>query len=160
MQATLIGRPPYLFKGRENLSAMTNVVGLAGLDIVQGLAATGSVAGVKVLAEVVPTAEFVAYPNCKLLLTKWIEPRAAQVGEEVTVYLRYFNKALEPMADVAVSDSLVGRLEYVPGTAKSDRPASFSVQANEAGSLILRWEIAGRLLPGETGLLTFKARVR
>ena len=64
------------------------------------------------------------------------------------------------MTDVAVCDSLSPRLEYVPGSAAADRDAVFTVQPNEAGSMILRWEISGRLLPGQGGVVRFKARVR
>ena len=35
-----------------------------------------------------------------------------------------------------------------PGSAKSDRETVFTMRDNEAGSVILRWEVAGRLLPG------------
>ena len=51
--------------------------------------------------------------------------------------------------DVAVTDSLSGRLEYIPGSAQADRDAVFTTEPNEAGSVVLRWEISGRLLPGE-----------
>jgi hypothetical protein len=34
------------------------------------------------------------------------------------------------------------------------------MQQNEAGSVILRWEINGRLPPGESGIISFQARVR
>ena len=48
----------------------------------------------------------------------------------------------------------------IPGSAKSDRDAVFTMQANEAGSLLLRWEITGTLQPGTGGTIKFKARVR
>src|SRR5262249_49638491 len=60
----------------------------------------------------------------------------------------------------AVSDSLTGRLEYISGTAQADREAVFTTQPNEAGSLILRWEIGGQLLPGKSGVGRFQARIR
>jgi uncharacterized repeat protein (TIGR01451 family) len=82
------------------------------------------------------------------------------VGDVVTFTLRYSNHGGKPMTDIAVSDSLSGRLEYVPGSAESDREAVFTLQENEASSAILRWEIGGTLQPGETGKLRFKARVR
>jgi uncharacterized repeat protein (TIGR01451 family) len=82
------------------------------------------------------------------------------VGDVITFYLKYSNTGGQPITDVAVSDSLVGRLEYVPGSARADRTAVFTVQENEAGSRILRWEIAGRLLPGQSGVVSFQARVR
>jgi uncharacterized repeat protein (TIGR01451 family) len=103
-------------------------------------------------------------PEClvdrPLLLFKWAHRQEAQVGDLVTFYLKYSNNGSRPITDVAVSDSLTGRLEYIPGSAKSDRNAVFTLQENEAGSLILRWEISGRLLPGESGKVSFQARIR
>ena len=78
----------------------------------------------------------------------------------ITFTLRYSNVGGRPITDVAVSDSLSGRLEYVEGSAVADRDAVFTTQPNEAGSLILRWEISGRLLPGQSGRVKFKAKVR
>jgi uncharacterized repeat protein (TIGR01451 family) len=95
-----------------------------------------------------------------LCLFKWADRHAAQVGEVVTFSLRYSNQGGKPMTDVAVTDSLSTRLEYIPGTAKSDRDAVFTTQENEVGSQILRWEISGRLLPGDSGVVRFQARVR
>ena len=69
----------------------------------------------------------------------------------------FFNRTFD---GVVVSDSLTGRLEYVSGSAKSDRETIFTMQDNEAGSLVLRWEVAGRLLPRESGIVSFQARVR
>jgi uncharacterized repeat protein (TIGR01451 family) len=95
-----------------------------------------------------------------LLLNKWADRTSAQVGDVVTFSLRYSNNGGQPIDDVAVSDSLTGRLEYIPGSARSDRNAVFTLQENTSGSLILRWEISGRLLPGESGKVTFQARIR
>jgi uncharacterized repeat protein (TIGR01451 family) len=99
-------------------------------------------------------------PDKPLVLCKSCDHCAAQSGEVVTFTLRYTNHGGKPMTDVAVSDSLATRLEFVPGSAQSDRNAVFTVQDNEAGSSVLRWEISGRLLPGESGVVRFKARVR
>ena len=78
----------------------------------------------------------------------------------MTFTLRYRNNSGQPIDDLAVTDSLTGRLEYVPGSAKADRNSVFTMQTNEAGSLILRWEVSGRLMPGESGKVTFQARIR
>jgi uncharacterized repeat protein (TIGR01451 family) len=86
--------------------------------------------------------------------------QSAQVGDVVTFHLKFSNHGGKPMTDVAVSDSLTGRLEYVPESAKSSRDAVFLMQENEAGSVILRWEISGKLLPGQHGIISFQARVR
>ncbi len=99
-------------------------------------------------------------PDRPLCLFKCADKGSAQVGDVVTFTLRYSNVGGRPITDVAVSDSLSGRLEYVEGSAEADRDAVFTMQQNEAGSVILRWEISGRLLPGQSGRLKFKARVR
>ena len=57
-------------------------------------------------------------------------------------------RVAQPFRDAA---SWVGSL----ASAKSDRDAVFTMQENEAGSLILRWEITGRLLPGQSGVVRF-----
>jgi uncharacterized repeat protein (TIGR01451 family) len=95
-----------------------------------------------------------------LHLCKWADRHSAQVGDVVTFYLKYSNNGCKPIEDVAVSDSLTGRLEYVSGSAKTDRNAVFTMQPNEAGSMVLRWEISGKLLPGQSGLISFQVRVR
>jgi uncharacterized repeat protein (TIGR01451 family) len=99
-------------------------------------------------------------PDKPLVLVKCADRCSAQVGDVVTFTLRYSNHGGRPITDVAVTDSLTTRLEYVAGSAQADRPAVFTIQDNEAGSAILRWEISGRLLPGQSGVLRFQARVR
>jgi uncharacterized repeat protein (TIGR01451 family) len=99
-------------------------------------------------------------PDRPLVLHKWADRQSAQVGDVVTLFLQYRNVGGRPITDVAVSDSLTGRLEYIPGSAQSDRDAVFTTQANAAGSVILRWEVRGRLLPGQSGVVRFQARVR
>jgi uncharacterized repeat protein (TIGR01451 family) len=95
-----------------------------------------------------------------LVLCKWSDKDCAEIGDEVTFTLRYSNPGGLPITDVVVSDSLTGRLEYVPGSAQTSRNAVFTTQPNESGSLILRWQINGALQPGETGVVRFKVRVR
>jgi uncharacterized repeat protein (TIGR01451 family) len=99
-------------------------------------------------------------PDKPLALYKWADRQAAQAGDIVTFNLKYSNRGGRPLVDVAVSDSLSTRLEYIPGSAQSDRPAVFTTQENEAGSLVVRWEISGKLPPGQSGVLRFQARVR
>ena len=99
-------------------------------------------------------------PDKPLALHKWADRQAAQVGDVVTFFLKYSNHGGGEISDVAVSDSLTGRLEYIPGSARADRDAVFTLQENEAGSVILRWEITGKLQPGQSGVVSFQARVR
>jgi uncharacterized repeat protein (TIGR01451 family) len=132
----------------------------------QGTAVVGRVEGLDVVSSVAETRDITVCcqaprpPDRPLCLYKWANAQAAQVGDTVTFFLKYSNLGGRPISDVAVSDSLTGRLEYVPGSAKTDRPAVFTTQENEAGSVILRWEINGRLLPGQSGVVSFQAKVR
>jgi uncharacterized repeat protein (TIGR01451 family) len=99
-------------------------------------------------------------PDKPLCLFKCADCTSAKIGDVITFTLKYSNVGGRPMTDVAVTDSLSGRLEYVEDSAESDRDAVFTTQRNEAGSVMLRWEITGRLLPGQSGKLRFKAKVR
>ena len=144
---------------RENVQAtgsvtVTSVVGRieAGARIVQAEAETRDLT---VCCNEVPCP-----PDKPLVLIKCADRQSAQVGDVVTFVLKYSNHGGKPIADVAVTDSLTTRLEYIPGSAQSDRPAVFTTQANEAGSLVLRWEITGRLMPGTSGVVRFQARIR
>jgi uncharacterized repeat protein (TIGR01451 family) len=146
---------------------LTSSKGLAGFEGSEGTAVVGRVEGLAVVSATAETRDITiccheapCAPDKPLCLFKWANAQSAQVGDVVTFYLKYSNVGGQPISDVAVSDSLTGRLEYVPGSAKSDRPAVFTTQVNEAGSVILRWEINGRLLPGTHGVVSFQARVR
>jgi uncharacterized repeat protein (TIGR01451 family) len=139
----------------------------AGVVQTQGTAVVGRVEGLDVVSAEAETRECTLScheaphaPGRPLCLFKWADAQSAQVGDTVTFYLKYSNVGGQPITDVAVSDSLTGRLEYVAGSSRTDRPAVFTTQANEAGSVILRWEISGRLLPGQSGVVSFRAKVR
>jgi uncharacterized repeat protein (TIGR01451 family) len=99
-------------------------------------------------------------PEKPLVLCKSVDKSAAQVGEIVTFTLRFTNFGGQPIADVVVTDSLSGRLEFVPGSTRSDRDVLLTTEENEAGSHLLRWQVGGKLLPGQTGSIRFQARVR
>jgi uncharacterized repeat protein (TIGR01451 family) len=133
---------------------VTSVVGRieAGPQIVQAEAETRDLT---VCCNEVPCP-----PDKPLVLIKCADRQSAQIGEIVTFVLKYSNHGGRPITDVAVTDSLTTRLEYVPGSAQSDRPAVFTMQPNEAGSLILHWEITGKLMPGTSGVVRFQARIR
>jgi uncharacterized repeat protein (TIGR01451 family) len=146
---------------------LSSTKAVAEVNQVVGTQVVARVEGLKIVESRVETREI--YICCKdvpcppdkpLVLHKWADACTAQVGDVVTLYIKYSNHGGRPMTDVAVSDSLTGRLEYIPGSARSNRDAVFTTQANEAGSTILRWEVNGRLLPGESGVVSFQARVR
>ena len=64
------------------------------------------------------------------------------------------------IGNVTIADNLTTRFEYVPDSAKSSVDADFITQSNDAGSLVLRWEIKDPVKPGDGGVLRFKVKVR
>ena len=66
----------------------------------------------------------------------------------------------------AVGDQAKQLLGRAPGNLEAVRPmrhgviANFSAAENEVGSVVLRWELPGVLLPGQSGTIKFKAKVR
>ncbi len=146
---------PYSLSGVVQVEAGPQAVGrAAGIKVVSSLQEVRDITGICHEAPVPPP------PAKPLVLLKWADRQSAKVGDVVTFFLRYSNQGGKPITDVALSDSLTPRLEYVPGSAKADRDAVFTLQENEAGSVILRWEISGTLLPGNRGVVSFQARVR
>jgi uncharacterized repeat protein (TIGR01451 family) len=96
----------------------------------------------------------------KLVLEKSASTTVAKVGDVVGFIIKYTNVGELPITDLAVVDSLLSRLEYVPGSALSSREAVFTTRDNEVGSSILRWEIPSQLKGGESGMVYFKAKIR
>lgn len=141
-------------RGTEQVAAGPRVVGIAeGIGVTTGVVETRSFT-------TCCTHGPVYAPDKPLVLFKWADRQSAQVGDVVTFFLKYSNVGGRPITDVAVSDSLTGRLEYVPGSARADRPSVFTTQVNEADSLLLHWEINGPLLPKQSGVVSFQARIR
>jgi uncharacterized repeat protein (TIGR01451 family) len=151
----------------ELARVLTEQARLHGTEQVEGTAVVGKVKGLDVIRAVAETRSLTVCcneaprpPDKPLVLFKWADRQAAQVGDVVTFYLKYSNQGGQPITDVAISDSLTPRLEYVPDSSRTDRDAVFTTQENEAGSLVLRWEVSGRLLPGQSGVVSFRARIR
>jgi uncharacterized repeat protein (TIGR01451 family) len=127
---------------------------MEGLDIVGVVRGPASINGSCKPPEAEPP------PDKPLELDKFPDKCATLAGDTVMFTLRYRNRGGQPITNVIVSDSLAGRYEYVAGSQQTDRPANFTTQPNEAGSLILRWQITEPLPPGQTGTITFQVRVR
>jgi hypothetical protein len=149
--------------GHWRASGIESRTGPAALDLWSGRpAGMASVQGVAVIAQARGPEEITAFPGCtSLMIQKWIDPaHPERIGQEVTVHLKYLNPTTQEMADVVIADSLASRLEYIPGTAKSSRPATFVATPNPAGSVVVRWAIDGKLMPGESGTIEFKVRIK
>ena len=146
-------------KSRTRPSGMEVEIGPITVANVEGKAEIiGQMKGESVVGTVVKQRQ--APPDGPLVLKKTADKQVVQIGDVITFHLAYTNTGGQPIDDVIVSDSLTGRLEYVRGSSKSDRGTTFTMQENEAGSLILRWEVGGTLPPGQSGEIMFQARVR
>ncbi len=148
--------------GRVRPSTYIGQIGLSQFIGTTRPMAVAQVLGVKVEATYVEPVQLTAYPTlCPFTVTKVVDPPGPkQAGEIVTITIRYANTGAEAASNIVVSDSLSGRLGYIQGSAQSDRAANFTTTENEVGSVILRWELPGTLLPGQSGTIKFKAKVR
>lgn len=153
---------PVGIEGRVRASSFVGKVGTAFFIGTSRPAAYAQISGVKVTGVVVEPEQLTAFPFlCPLTVTKSVDPQGPkEPGEVVTITIKYANTGAKAIDDVVISDSLSGRLEYVPGSAQSDRPSNFASSENEVGSVVVRWELPGTLLPGQSGTVKFRAKVR
>lgn len=152
---------PRVTQMRVRPAETESIQAVHALELAQAPVGIAQYAGLAIAAEFIGPDQISVYPGCRFPLQKWVEPPGPHhIGQEVTFYLRYTNAGSEPMQEVAVSDNLTARLEYVRGSAKSDREASFTITPNEAGSMILRWSFSAPLAPGQSGVVAFRARIR
>jgi uncharacterized repeat protein (TIGR01451 family) len=155
-----------LTRSREGVRGIHTRLGLQALDKYQGgPLIVGTAAGTQVTGAVREVESATLFqdkckPDQPLVLTKYAEPKAVHAGDIVTFVLKYENYGNKVVRDVAISDSLSPRLEYVPGSCKADRNVVLTFAPNEAGSLALRWDVTGDLQPGQGGLISFQAKVR
>lgn len=95
-----------------------------------------------------------------LRVIKVASTKTARPGETVDFTIRFDNTGDQTIKHVTLIDNLTTRLEYVPGSAQSSRPAEFNTEVNEGDSLVLRWEFVDPLPAGAGGLVRFHCRVR
>lgn len=150
---------------KYGVRGMQSRVGVAALDIRVGTALVGAVLGVATRGTVVEAASATQIRNwCKpdqpLVLTKTSDIKAPTIGDVVTFTLTYENYGSKPISEIQIVDSLSSRLEFLPGSVVTDRPAVFTIQMNEVYSALLQWDVQGELMPGQSGTIRFQARVR
>lgn len=145
--------------GRSRASATGNAIGTAVRGRVDGTVVAAQVDRLADVAGACPP-PLLAKGEGKLKIDKWPDKKGGLVGDVITFTLRYVNQGEKAVTDIVVVDSLSPRFDYVAGSARTDRPAVFTTQPNDAGSVTLRWQVQGALAPGETGVVTFQVRVR
>ena len=95
-----------------------------------------------------------------LRVCKVASTHSANPGDIVEFTLRFDNVGDQTVGNVTIADNLTTRLELVPDSGQCSKQATFFTEPNQHGSLILRWEIAEPLKPGEGGIARFKCVVR
>lgn len=148
------------------LDARLRPAGLTSLLVLQELAGTrntqaiGMTEGILVVAAVVVPDELTSFP-ARLTLTKSLDPTGSyKSGDVVTITLKFANHTREPVTDLVIADSLSPRLEFVDGSAASDRPSNVTTADNGAGSKVVRFDIPGPIPPAGTGVAVFQVKVR
>jgi len=96
----------------------------------------------------------------RLRVIKVASTQFAEPGDTIDFTIRFDNVGDQLLNSVTILDNLPARLEYVPDSAQASIPAQFTSAPNEAGSTVLRWEMAQPLRPGQGGILRFRCLVR
>ncbi len=95
-----------------------------------------------------------------LAVIKQVDAKEALPGDRITFTITYRNMGNVPIRDVSISDSLLPRLAYVPGSARGPDGTVFTTRPNASGSLELRWDLPSALAPGQAGAVSFQADIR
>jgi uncharacterized repeat protein (TIGR01451 family) len=95
-----------------------------------------------------------------MAVIKRVSSGVAEPGEVLTFVIQYRNMGNTPIRAVSIIDSLLPRLEYVPGSAQGPKGTVFTAGENRAGSTELRWDLPGAVAPGAEGYVLFQTKVR
>lgn len=135
-----------------------------GIKITQKVVLTGIVQGAGQQVMTWTPTELVGVetpPNRPgLAVIKRVSAGEAEPGDTLTFVIQYRNMGNVPIRSVTVTDSLLPRLGYVPGSAEGPKGTVFTSGENRSGGTELRWELPGAIPPGGEGYVSFKALVR
>lgn len=157
----LVGRERTLgLTSRTRPGATLQYVYLHALGSTTSLKGIATTLSTDSVTAVVVVDELTSFPT-RLTLEKSVSPAGPyQPGDEVTITLKYANNTRQEIKDLVISDSLSGRLEYVAGSAAADRPSNVTTALNDAGSVVVRFDIPGPIPPTASGVAVFKVKVR
>jgi uncharacterized repeat protein (TIGR01451 family) len=154
-QRLLLRQKPVAFLERDHLQGVKTTEKVVLTGIVQG-------AGEQVMSW--PAREVVGVetpPNRPgLAVIKRVSATEAEPGDVLTYVIQYRNMGNVPIRSVTVTDSLLPRLGYVPGSAQGPKGAVFTSGENKSGGTELRWELPGAISPGGEGYVSFQVLVR
>jgi uncharacterized repeat protein (TIGR01451 family) len=99
----------------------------------------------------------------KIHITKEASPRIAKAGDIITFTIQFRNVGDYNVQEVRIIDNLTPRLTYVDGTGQIDvgdgAGGGLTVLPNKEGSQTLIFELDEPLKGGESGSITFEAKV-
>ncbi len=95
-----------------------------------------------------------------LAVIKRVSAQEAEPGDTLTYVIVYRNMGNTPISAVTIVDSLLPRLEYLPGTSMGPEGTTFTTTLNRSGSAELHWTLKNPLPPGVMGHVSFQAVVR
>ena len=99
-------------------------------------------------------------PAGDLRVVKQADKLAIQPGEVLTYKITFFNDGGRELHNVRIMDHLSPRLDYVPGSAITEREGRLNIELADDGSQILSFELSEPLLGGESGEITFQVRAK
>ncbi len=151
-------------KASQKAGLMKIRIKAEGLKSAESPVVTGIVAGAGQMVMTWPPREVasVEVPPRKpgLAVVKLVSAEEAEPGDTLTYTIKYRNMGNVPIRTVTIIDSLLPRLEYVANSAQGPNETVFTYGENKAGSLELRWDLAGAIAPGSEGAVTFQVIVR
>ena len=154
-EAVRIRRKPGTLNERARAEGIKTAEGPKLTGIIQG-------AGEKVMSWKPNETVGVETPPTRpgLAVIKRVSAGEAEAGETVTFVIQYRNMGNVPIRSVTVTDSLLPRLGYVPGSSQGPKGTVFTAGENRLGSTELRWELPDAIAPGAEGSVSFQAVVR
>ncbi len=157
-------RGPETKANRQKAGLLERDLRALGIKSAESAVVTGIVqgAGEKVMAWKPQELAGVEVPPDKpgMAVIKQVDADQAEPGDHVTYTIRFRNMGNVPIGSVSIVDSLLPRLEYVPGSATGPAGTVFTAGPNTAGSTELRWDLPRPLAPGAEGSVSFRARIR
>lgn len=155
---------PEIAKGRQKPALMGETVKLNTIKTAESAVVTGIIEGAaqQIMAWKPQEIAGVEVPPNRpgLAVIKRVNVNEAEPGDVVTFTIQYRNMGNTPIASVSVIDSLLPRLQYVPGSARGPAGTVFTAGENQAGALELRWDLPGTIAPGAEGSVEFQTTIR
>lgn len=96
----------------------------------------------------------------RLEITKKASASDAKPGDIIEFTIAYKNVGDQLIGNVTIVDHIHRRLQFIDDSETSDREGNFFMLDETTDSVVLRWEITEHLDIGESGVVTFKCRVR